>query len=174
MVEMATGFPGCAKAICDELRQRHPLTATLAYKSIYQHWSVGDPDVDRVADQAIALWPTHPAVWTACFWTRAHGGRLEAAAGMLDQPSTVSLWPAPLLAFLRLVLATRGSGQGSMRNDAIAASLELGRRGPVEANSALFALSLLGAVEEALDLCHAYYLGTAERSPIGRDKPHRR
>jgi hypothetical protein len=167
MVEMATGFPGRAKEICDQLRRRHPLTATLAYKAIYQNWSVGHPDLERIAEHAIALWPTHPAVWTARFWTLALEGRLSAAAAMLDQPSTAALWPPALTSFLRSTLMAKSSDHQNAREGAVAAALHFGLKGPVEANTALFALSLFGASEEALELCEAYYLGTGPAVPYG-------
>jgi Flp pilus assembly protein TadD len=62
-LEMSTGFVRKGKAVRDRLIAQDPLAAISCYKSVYQHWSVGDlAGMDHVADRSLQLWPAHPAV----------------------------------------------------------------------------------------------------------------
>lgn len=159
IVEMATGRIRAAKSLMDRLIAADPLAACFAYKSIYQHWSVGDlAGMDQVADRAVQLWPTHPAVWTARMWTLAYTGRAEAALGMLQEPEIRPAIPPPMLAFVRQVLVARLERDGALAQQAVAASRRVAATGPAQAIASLFALGLLGPTEALLEVAEAYYV----------------
>lgn len=158
IVEMATGRVQAAKALVDGLLAKDSLAACLCYKSIYQHWSTGDlAGMDHVADRAIQLWPTHPAVWTARFWTLAHTGRAHAAAGMLDDTVVRAPIPPPAASLLRAVVNAVVSGDPAAIDRAAGASGEAARSGPACAIIALFGLGLLGRTDEQFDVAYSYY-----------------
>jgi DNA-binding winged helix-turn-helix (wHTH) protein len=159
IVEMATGRLRAAKTLVDGLIATDPLAACLCYKSIYQHWSIGDlAGMDHVADRAIQLWPTHAAVWTARFWTLAYTDRPYAALSMLDDSNPRPDIPSPALRLLRAAASAVASADPSAMDAAAAASRQAAQAGPAGAIAALFALGLLKRTEEQRDVANAYYL----------------
>lgn len=164
IVEMATGRVSAAKAIMDELVAADPLAACFCYKSTYQNWSIGNlTQMDHVADRAIQLWPTHPAVWTARFWTLAYTGRASAALDMLGDGAVMPELPRPLLLAMRQLLEAILSGSEEQRSHALRASVELAAKGPAQAIASMFSLGLLKADRELFEVSDAYYIhaGTA-------------
>jgi DNA-binding winged helix-turn-helix (wHTH) protein len=165
ILEMATGRVHAAKAIMDELIIQDPLAACLRYKSIYQHWSVNDfAGLDRVADSAIQLWPSHPAVWNARFWTLAHTGRAPAAIAMLDETIRPN-FPDQVTRLLRTVLTASISGTGSISDEAGQACRAAAQRGPAQAMAAILGLGLLERVDDLFEVAAAYYL-RAGKGPV--------
>lgn len=156
-LEMATGRVREGKRIRDALLMRDPLAAVTCYKSVFQHWSVGDHvGMDRIAERAINLWPTHPAVWLVRLWTYAYTGRIEAALAMTTEAMPRPDTPPPMIGFLRTVLraaADKPAGPEEIR----AASLAFAGTGPVAALAALFALGLFDECDAQYEVLQAYY-----------------
>lgn len=162
VLEMATGQIASAKRRRDQLIRADPLSAVFLYKSVYQHWSVGDhAGMDHVADRAMQLWPFHPAVWIVRLWTLAYTERIQAAAAMLEGPCPNGL-PEPLLRLIRQVLAAAAAGGRSRQEQAAAAAVGFAGRGPAQAVAALFALGLLGRIDEGFAVATRYYLQHGE------------
>jgi hypothetical protein len=158
-LEMATGRICEGKRIRDGLIAADPLAAGLCYKSVYQHWAVGDLSrMDHVADRAMQLWPSHPAVWMVRLWTLAYTDRVPAALSMLEDKAAGPNVPAPALAFLRRVLTAVHSGEAATVQSAVEMSVVMARTGPANAIASLFALGLLNASNEAFQVAEAYYL----------------
>jgi len=165
ILEMATGRVRAAKAIMDELIGRDPLAACLRYKSIYQHWSVNDlARLDQVADSAIQLWPSHPAVWNARFWTLAHTDRGYASMAMLEDV-TRPHFPEPAMGLLKLPVAASLSENSSLADEAARVCSGAAVGGPAQALAAMFGLGLLGRVDDLFDVAGAYYL-RAGKGPV--------
>lgn len=159
IVEMATGRVRAAKAIMDDLIARDPLAASFCYKSMYQHWSLNDlAGLDRVGDRAIQLWPSHPAVWSARFWTLAYTGRGYASIEMLEDAETRPRIPEPAIRLLRTAVMASLSGSESSALEAARICCIAAASGPAQAIAAMFGLGLLRRVDDLFDLAHAYYL----------------
>jgi DNA-binding winged helix-turn-helix (wHTH) protein len=159
ILEMATGRVRAAKATMDALRVRDPLAACLCYKSIYQHWSVNDlAGLDDIGDRAIQLWPNHPAVWMARFWTYAHTARGHAALAMLDDVTAKPNLPEATIRLLRGIVSASLEGSGSRTQEAAVACRAAAARGPAQAILALQGLGLLGCIDDLFDVANAYYL----------------
>jgi hypothetical protein len=160
-VEMATGQIACAKARRDRLVAGDPLAAHFGYKTVYQHWSVGDlVGMDHAADRAMQLWPFHPAVWTVRIWTLVYTDRFAAAEAMLPQaPPAIS---APTVAALRHTIHAAASGRSDDRDDAALAAIQSASRGPAQAVAALFTLALFGRVDDCFAVARRYYLQAGE------------
>lgn len=155
-LEMATGRIRAGKALRDRLVASDPLAAVFCYKSVYQHWAVGDLlGMDHVADRAMQLWPTHPAVWMVRLWTLAYTGRVPAALDMLDDRVSRPDTPAVVLTFLRHVLTALHSGEIDAATEA---SVRVARTGPANAMAALFALRLLDRPDDLFEVAEAYYV----------------
>ena len=166
IVEMTTGRVAEAKRLIDGLIAADPLAASYNYKSIWQHWSVGDlAQMDHVADRAIQLWPTHPAVWMARFWTLAHTARAPAALAMLEDEAARPPIPAPMLRLLGVVARAAASRDPGEIRVAIESCLIAAKGGPAQAVAALLALGLFDAVDETFEVAHAYYERAGE-SPV--------
>lgn len=166
MLEMATGRVRAAKTTMDGLIARDALAACLYYKSMYQHWSVHDlAGLDHISDRAIQLWPSHPAVWVARFWTLAHTGRGHASIAMLDDAATRPLIPEPALRLLRTSVSASLTGGDQMADQATRMCREAAASGPALTLAAINGLGLLGRVDDLFDLSYAYYLLTG-RGPV--------
>lgn len=166
ILEMTTGRVAEAKRLMDGLVAADPLAACFSYKSIWQHWCVGDiPGMDHTADRAIQLWPTHPAIWTARFWTLLHTGRARAALAMNDDPAVRPAMPAPMLQLLRVVALAAASHDRAAVERAIDACLTAAGKGPALAVVALLALGLFDAVDEVFTVAYAYY-ARAGHAPV--------
>ncbi|MCA1654493.1 MAG: winged helix-turn-helix domain-containing protein [Sphingomicrobium sp.] len=165
-LEMATGRVRESKRLRESLIARDPLAACYCYKSVYQHWSVGDlTGMDHAANRAIQLWPTHPAVWMVRLWTLAFTSRVPAALSMLDDAVVRPQMPHPIVAFLRQVLSAAVEGKEAAVVDVIDASTSLASTGPANAIAAMFALSLLDRAERTFEIAEAYYL-RAGKAPV--------
>lgn len=161
VVEMATGRVRSAKSLMDELIAADPLAACYNYKSIYQHWSIGDlAGMDHVADKAIQLWPTHPAVWTARLWTLAFTGRANAAIEMLAGATARPMMPPPFQALLREVLTAFVAGRSE---ETLEATRSFASKGPAQAIAGLFIMGLLKSVDDLFEIAQAYYLREGSR-----------
>ena len=172
MLEMATGRVRAAIASINALIERDRLAACVCYKATYQRWSTGDlAGMDEVSDRAIHLWPTHPAVWSARFWTLAHTGRAHAALAMLDDPVRPAI-PPPALRLLRLVIEASLSGNPASVDIAAKTCTESARMGPAQALGALNALGLLKRVDQAFAVASAYYLRAGEGPVPVRHSEH--
>jgi tetratricopeptide (TPR) repeat protein len=158
IIEMASGRVGRAKLLLDELIAEDPLAACYNYKSIWQHWSVGDlTGMDQVAERAVQLWPTHPAVWMARFWSFAHTQRASAAVMMIDDASSRPAVPLPMLNLLRTVAKAACGNDAAEIDQAIRDCLAAGNQGPANAVAALLGLGLFEATDAAFQLAEAYY-----------------
>jgi DNA-binding winged helix-turn-helix (wHTH) protein len=170
VLEMATGQVQAATLRRERLSARDPLAAIFAYKAVYQYWSLGDETaMDHAADQAMQLWPDHPAVWTARFWTFVYTTRLAAAANMTRQP------PPGLAPTLVSVLADSAQSLRLGHKAKVAASArKLAGEGPPQAIAALFLLGALGAADECFEVTQRYYLHRQDHPvPLlsGREHP---
>ena len=166
IVEMTTGRVREAKRLMDRLIAADTLAACFHYKSIWQHWSVGDlAGMDHVADRAIQLWPTHPAVWMARFWTLAHTDRASAALAMLEDAAARPPIPAPMSDLLQLVMRAAATRERTAVEEAVEGCRSAAKRGPARAVAALLALGLFDAIDEAFDIAYAYYARAGD-SPV--------
>jgi DNA-binding winged helix-turn-helix (wHTH) protein len=159
IIEMATGRVRAAKSIIARLIAGDRLAPIYGYKATYQNWSTGDlAEMDRVADNSIQLWPSHPAVWTARFWSLAYTKRVAAALAMLDDaapsPPIDRIGRSNLSTLLR-AFEERNRAQlerlGEKATQAAAA-------GPIQAITSLFTVGLIGDLERAKSITKAYYL----------------
>ncbi len=158
IVEMSTGRVRAAMDIINRLIATDQIAAIYGYKSTYHHWSVGDLDMmDRRGDSAIQLWPTHPAVWTARFWTFAYTGRRTAAMSMLEDAAPRPAMPPTLVSYLRTLLHAI-EGAATAREACAERALQAATSGPAQAITSLFALGLIGDADRAQALLRAYYL----------------
>jgi DNA-binding winged helix-turn-helix (wHTH) protein len=166
MLEMATGRVRAAKVIMDDLIARDPLAASFCYKSMYQHWSLNDlAGLDHVGDRAIQLWPNHPAIWSARFWTLAHTGRGYASMEMLEDTVTRPRIPEPAIGLLRTAVTASLSDDESIVDEAAHACCITAARGPAQALAAMMGLGLLRRVDDLFGVAHAYYL-RAGKGPV--------
>jgi len=172
IVEMATGRVRAAKELMDGLLEADPLAPCYCYKSIYQHWSIGDlVGMDQVADRAIQLWPTHPAVWSARLWTLAYTQRTKAAVNMLADAAVRPDLPPPALGFMRQALFAAG-GDADERAVALAASIKLAGSGPAQAIASLFTAGLLQSPDALFEIADAYYLRSGDLPVPTRHTAH--
>ena len=158
IVEMATGRALQAKRLVDPLVTADPRAPCFGYKSTYQHWSLGDLDtMDHRANRAIQLWPHHPAVWTARFWTLAHTQRPSAAMAMIEPGVKRPAMSELAAEFARKLLRWIIDGAGD-RGALIKQAADAVATGPAQAINSLMALGLLGDVDAGFDVAEAYYL----------------
>lgn len=62
-----------------------PLSSDNLHRRAFRHWIFGKlPQADKIADQALRLWPRHPFVWNARLIIYAFTDRAPAALALLD------------------------------------------------------------------------------------------
>ncbi|MGH6785318.1 MAG: winged helix-turn-helix domain-containing protein [Novosphingobium sp.] len=154
---MSTGQVRLSEQVNRQLIERDPLSPDRQFREIYLLWSLGRRnEMDMVAERALALWPLHPGVWFARFWTLLYTGRAPAALAMLDKTAAMPPIPAPALALFRLsIAAIEGTAN---REAAIAANRAAARRGPQLATAAVMFLSRLGDLDGAFAIANAHLL----------------
>nr|WP_284070212.1 winged helix-turn-helix domain-containing protein [Sphingomonas sp. KRR8] len=171
IVEMTTGRVREAKRLMDKLIEADPLAACFNYKSVWQNWSIGDIGrMDHVADRAVQLWPQHPAVWIARFWTLLYTGRPQAAQALIGERDRGPAFPEPMRNFLHLVASAVIRPDRSLVEQVMEASRTSARRGPAQAVAALLALGLFDAVDEAFALAYGYWAQAGE-APVPIRRP---
>lgn len=159
VLEMATGRIRASIGLRAPLIAADPLAALYGHKAIYQLWSVGDfTEMDHVADRAIQLWPTHPAVWMARLWTLAYTGRIQAALDMIEDATLRPRMPEPAIGYLRSVLGASEHGGSVQKGRAVEASRKTALTGPANALAAIFGLGLLDRPDDAFAVADGYYL----------------
>jgi DNA-binding winged helix-turn-helix (wHTH) protein len=156
--DMSTGMVKSAVTRTNRLIEADPLAACMIYKGIYQRWSAGDlVGTDQLGERGIHLWPTHAAIWTARLWTLAFTGRAEAAAAMLEADAVRPEIPQPMFHLLKSVITAVADGGQAALDGAADAARQAAASGPARAVAALFALGLLGRVDDAFAVAEAYY-----------------
>jgi DNA-binding winged helix-turn-helix (wHTH) protein len=165
MLEMATGRPSAAAPLIEMLMERDPLAAIFHYKRVYHLWTLGRvSEMDRVADRAMQLWPHHPAIWFARFWSLAFTERPAQASQQLADAATLPIIPPPARSTMEVTLrAVMDRANEEARKSAIEANVAASQRGPAQSVAAIIHLGGLGAVEEAFDVAEGYL---ARRGPI--------
>ena len=121
------------------------------HRRAIKHWIFGNVgEADKVADQAVRLWPRQAQVWNARIIIYAFTGRGEAGLAFLDDPSAR---PAnitePAIASWRAALAAIASRE---RSDIARALTMMGEAAPLApglAANAIMAFSYLGEVDAA-------------------------
>lgn len=157
-----------------ETQLRHtPVDARLHFLVVRGRWGGGDArGAEEALEQALELWPRHPALWAARTELLAHQGRPAQALELLEQPRTrpvgQPMLPLDVHATVLRALVTRTTGSV---DEAVAALLAT--RAPP--NAIAFAgtvftwLAVLGAVEPALAVAEDHLLG--ERTASGGRVP---
>lgn len=165
VLEMATGRPSAAVPLIEELMDRYPLAALLHYKRVYHLWTTGNlREMDQVADRAMHLWPRHPAIWFARFWSLAFTERPQHALQQLEDSELRPHLPQPALATLRTTLGALLAGaEARARSDAVRANVAAAQRGPPQSVAAVIHLAGLDAVDEAFAVSEGYLL---RRGPL--------
>lgn len=170
---MEVGLVNEGAAIVDRLIRMQPLSSAYNYRHVYQLWARGrTAEADRVADQALQLWPRHSGVWLARFWIFATTGRAMAALAMLDDGNRAELsssLEAVLRASARALQSGRAADIATARDDNLLAA----RQGPFGVVNATLTLPPLGETDIALEINQGYLLRTgplvgALRRPAGQ------
>lgn len=143
---------------------KDPMHIGHLYRLIYAYWILGQiGDVDRTADRALQLSPSHPGVWFSRLWTLAFTGRAERALLHLDDVSRRPDLPPPLIRTLRasmVAMASRRPADVTRAVDLVMAGVAASQSGSV---NAIMILCSLGAIDRAFAVAEAYLL---ERGPL--------
>jgi tetratricopeptide (TPR) repeat protein len=162
ILEMSTGRPSAAAPIIDRLLARDGLAPTYHYKRMYHLWTLGDLDgAEQLAGRALALWPQHPAIWMARFWTLVFTGRAGEAERMAGDDECTAFLPPPLLQFLKIAAAhlSRTVAADDSGRWLVSAARSFAGNGPAQSVAALLALCALNAIDDAFEVAFGYYLG---------------
>ncbi|WP_156255816.1 winged helix-turn-helix domain-containing protein [Sandarakinorhabdus oryzae] len=163
LLQGSTGAMADALATSERQAANDPLAAVYQHKLIYRLWANGRlRDMDRAADRAITLWPTHFSIWMARMWTYGYTGRADAALRMLEEPMAARNLPPPLLRLFR----TTETALGSQRAGDIAAAVDENRKlaaaGIGPAVMAIQHLAVLGAADAALAVARGFLAGEGQ------------
>lgn len=159
LLEMSTGRMAAALAIAEQLAAADPLAATHQYKLVYRLWAAGrEAEMDRAADRAMNLWPTHPGIWFARLWTYGYTGRAGAAMLMLDDERGRLPLPPPVIDLFRSTLVAISSRRPADVAKAREQNLAAARQAPGAAIAAVQHLAFLGELDQAFNVARGYLL----------------
>lgn len=167
VLEMATGRPSAAVPLIEQLLAQDGLAASFHYKRMYHLWTLGDlKAAEQAAIRALQLWPHHPAIWSARFWTLVFTGRAEQAVSFGSDANSRPVMPPAVAEFLTSIArAVCDQQAGHLSPEAwegqVQRSMEAASWGPAGAVSALLGLCALEAIDAAFVVARAYYVGSA-------------
>ncbi|NIJ65274.1 DNA-binding winged helix-turn-helix (wHTH) protein [Sphingomonas leidyi] len=158
---MMLGVGRCAEAanLLDGIWRRMPPNPGLAYTHIQTLWATGRLDeADKAMDDAVALFPTHFAVWFTRFYVLMYTGRAREAIALGEnretRPTGIPDWNfAQVLTVARAMLSRAPRDIDA----AVAAALEGAHRGAGFAENGMQFLSALGRPDEAFAVADAYF-----------------
>jgi DNA-binding winged helix-turn-helix (wHTH) protein/tetratricopeptide (TPR) repeat protein len=155
------GVGRCAESagLLDAIWKRNPPNPGLAYTHVQTLWAAGRPDeADKAMDDAVALFPTHFAVWFTRFYLLMYTGRVREAIALGEnrgtRPTGIPQWN-----FEQVLIVARAMLSRAPRDieAAVAVSLEGAHRGAGFAENGMQFLSALGRLDEAFAVADAYY-----------------
>nr|WP_250890730.1 tetratricopeptide repeat protein [Sphingobium nicotianae] len=159
LILMEVGRVEAGTAIIDRLVEREPLSPSFQYRHVYQLWARGRlKEADQTADRALQLWPRHPSVWLARYWTFGLTGRAPMARRMVEDRSRRPDFPDEMVDLLRRNSAALETRSRADIAAAVAANLAATNLGQFGAVSAILTLPLLGAEAVAYDVGRGYLL----------------
>lgn len=171
-LEMATGRPSVAAALIEALIAEDPLAAIYQYKRIYHLWTLGQlTAMDQVADRAMQLWPQHPAIWLARFWSLAFTGRSDRALNLTEDNAVRPPLPENAVDLLRLTAEAVCDGSQATRRLAVEGNRRSAENGPAQCLAAIIQLAGLGEIDDAFAVCGAYLLNVGPLIVPGHRTP---
>jgi len=155
------GVGRCAEAanLLDAIWKRIPPNPGLAYTHVQTLWAAGRPDeADKAMDDAVALFPTHFAVWFTRFYLLMYTGRVREAIALGEnretRPTGIPEWNfEQVLTVARAMLSRTGADIDA----AVVVTLEGAHRGAGFAENGMQFMSALGRLDEAFAIADAYY-----------------
>jgi DNA-binding winged helix-turn-helix (wHTH) protein len=151
----------CAEAatLIDGIWKRIPPNPGLAYTHVQTLWAAGRLDeADKAMDDAVALFPTHFAVWFTRFYLLLYTGRAREAIALGEnigtRPTGIPDWN-----FEQVLIVARAMLSRTPRDidAAVAASIEGAHRGAGFAENGMQFVSALGRIDDAFTIANAYY-----------------
>ncbi|WP_265571166.1 winged helix-turn-helix domain-containing protein [Sphingomicrobium nitratireducens] len=135
-----------------------PLSVTPHYRGALKHWILGDNGkAEQVMTRSLSLWPNHPIFWHSRLIILAFSGRAREALDFLHTyPVPANVKNKPHWELLLLALIDGGQASSERARDAILSQVGFGMS---YASFSVMGLSSLGYLDDALDVCNAYYLG---------------
>lgn len=154
-------------AMREGIVRRAPLNAAYQHRLVYGLWFQGRiAEADRVAARGLETWPRHPGLWFGHLWVLANTGRLDRAIARVANAETRPPMPQPIVDTLRMGLLAAQSRRATDIEQASASILKQVEASPAAVVSAMMVLNIMGALDTAFDVAHAYYL---DRGPILAD-----
>lgn len=145
-----------------------PFNPTPLHRRAFKHWIFGRiGEADKVADQALRLWPRNAQVWNARLLIYACTERASAALALLDDlpsrpanltPLSVSSWRAALTA-----ITTRAPADIAR---AVQVCTDAATRAPGLAANAIMLFSYLGELNAAFNVADGLFIG---KGPVVQD-----
>ncbi len=156
----STGQSRASLALIERALAIEPLAAANNFPRAQLLWILGrTAEADRVIDNAIQIWPSHPSVRFARFMILAFTGRPRAALAMLDDARTRPQDFSPeMISLLRVSLRALDQRTAASIAAARSANLEAARRNPGLSNFAVEVLSVLGDVDDAFEIANGLLL----------------
>lgn len=134
-------------------------TATQYLLHIEALWASGQLDeAERLMDEAVKIYATHPVIWLTRFDMLMHGGRGDAAIALAQDEATrpSSLPEQSVSELLAVARAMLGRNQADI-DAVIATHLQYARQSAWQAEKAIHYASALGRVDDAFAIANAYY-----------------
>jgi DNA-binding winged helix-turn-helix (wHTH) protein/tetratricopeptide (TPR) repeat protein len=139
--------------------QVEPFNPTHQHRRALKHWIFGRmAEADKVADQALRLWPRHSTVWNSRMLIYAFSNREEAALALLEDGSSrpERLTP-PSVASWRAALNAIASRTRPDITRALNVCTDAARLAPGLAANAIMVFSYLGELDSAYRIANGLF-----------------
>jgi tetratricopeptide (TPR) repeat protein len=158
-VMLGVGRCGESAQLLDGIWKRVPPNPGLAYTHVQTLWAAGRPDeADKAMDDAVALYPTHFAVWFTRFYLLMYTGRAREAVALGEnleaRPTGIPVWNFEQVLIIARAMLSRAPAD---IDAAVAAAMEGARKGAGFAENGIQFMSALGRLDEAFAIADAYY-----------------
>ena len=142
-----------------------PISPVYEFRRALKQWIFGRvAEADLTIDNALQLWPRHPAVWNSRLYIFAFTGRPDAAAALIrdraSRPRTFT--PAAETLWMTSLRALDSRSEADIV-EAARANVEASPRSPGFAVSAIMILSMLGRIDDAFSVAEGFLL---RRGPL--------
>jgi len=165
-----------AAALYDRMSKGIQPDPGLAHSRMITLWAAGRLDeADRASSDAIALFPTHFAVWFGRFYLLMYTGRAAESVAMSRnvEQRPIGFSDANFAMIEQMALAMQSRAPAQVRA-AVATALDWAHRGAGYAENSIQFASALGDVDTAFRIADAYYFGRGFQTGENRFEPNQR
>ena len=142
----------------DQILALDPVDPVAMYRASYKHWILGNElAADEAIERAMAIWPKHPAVWSARLLIYAYTGRAAQALKLVsDRQSRPPNLPLQMIQFWEDALPALIDRPKITKTRVTLRTFST--KSPGYAYYSIMTFAALGLIDDAFEVANGYYL----------------